>query len=449
MAIGAIAIVSLILLSVLVFALASFIAKHRSVAALKLLPGRKPSYLFGNALQLTGEAHVVIQRILQWMEECNHEGLMCLWLGPTYPLTMIFKPELAEVRDGSFSLFCFWLSLFSDGDKWKKRRKLITPTFHFRILNDFIQVCEEQTAILVSRLKEKVNKGVFDIMPYITLLTLDIICVTSMGPSPKAQEKSSSPYVRAVVRVSELLEHRGRSPWLWPDIIYNLSPSGREFNKCLDILHGFTDKVIDEQIAERAATKRSVGEQGQQNNSECQTERKRLAFLDTLLEAYEDGEISREGVREEVDTFMFEGHDTTAAGITWALYLLGRHPDIQQRVYEEVDRFFARRPDILTVEDLKEFRYMEYVLKESQRLLPSVPFYSRTTTEDCYLGDFFLPKGSAVTISPLALHKNPEVWPAPLDFDPDRFLPENIKGRHPFAFLPFSAGPRNCIGKLA
>lgn len=90
---------------------------------------------------------------------------------------------------------------------------------------------------------------------------------------------------------------------------------------------------------------------------------------------------------------------------------------------------------------------MEYVLKESQRLLPSVPFYSRTTTEDCYLGNFFLPKGSAVTISPLALHKNPEVWPAPLDFDPDRFLPENIKGRHPFAFLPFSAGPRNCIGQ--
>ncbi|KAM7433684.1 Cytochrome P450 4V2 [Porites harrisoni] len=459
MAIGAIAIVSLILLSVLVFALASFIAKHRSVAALKLLPGRKPSYLFGNALQLTGEAHVVIQRILQWMEEYNHEGLMCLWLGPTYPLTMIFKPELAEIilssskhmtKSPDYEMLHPWLGtglLTSDGNKWKKRRKLITPTFHFRILNDFIQVCEEQTAILISRLKEKVNKGVFDIMPYITLLTLDIICVTSMGPSPKAQEKSSSPYVRAVVRVSELLEHRGRSPWLWPDIIYNLSPSGREFNKCLDILHGFTDKVIDEQIAGRAATKRSVGEQGQQNNSECQTKRKRLAFLDTLLEAYEDGEISREGVREEVDTFMFEGHDTTAAGITWALYLLGRHPDIQQRVYEEVDRFFARLPDVLTVEDLKEFRYMEYVLKESQRLLPSVPFYSRTTTEDCYLGDFFLPKGSAVTISTLALHKNPEVWPAPLDFDPDRFLPENIKGRHPFAFLPFSAGPRNCIGQ--
>ncbi|XP_073233765.1 cytochrome P450 4C1-like isoform X2 [Porites lutea] len=224
-------------------------------------------------------------------------------------------------------------------------------------------------------------------MPYIALLTLDIICVTSMGPSANAQEKSNSPYVQAVVKLSELLEMRSRSPWFWPDAIFNLCPPGREFNNCLKILHGFTDKVIDEQIAERAAKKLSNG--GKKNEDDDQSEltsKRRLAFLDALLEAYENGEISREGVREEVDTFMFEGHDTTSAGITWALYLLGRHPVIQQRVYEEVESFFERRSNVLTVDDLKEFRFLECVLKESQRLFPSVPFFSRSTSEDCQLG---------------------------------------------------------------
>jgi len=204
--------VSFVFLSVVVFALISFIAKHRSLAVLKLLPGPKPSIFFGNALWLTGESEANMQQILDWMEEYNREGIMSVWLGPTYPLVLIYEPDLCETllnsskhitKSPDYEFLHPWLGtglLTSDGDKWKKRRKLITPTFHFTILNDFIQVCEEQAAILVSHLEEKVNKGVFDIMRYIALLTLDIICVTSMGSSPNAQEQSSSPYVRAVVR---------------------------------------------------------------------------------------------------------------------------------------------------------------------------------------------------------------------------------------------------------
>ncbi|KAK2552815.1 Cytochrome P450 4V2 [Acropora cervicornis] len=216
-----------------------------------------------------------------------------------------------------------------------------------------------------------------------------------MDSSPNAQENVDSSYVNAVLsddgddgnndcdddddvddeincdddiyrRMSELVQKRQRSPWLWYDALYYLMPSGREHSKCLKILHDFTNKVIDERIAERAA--RTVAPQENQEDSVNDEEvvfkrKKRQAFLDLLLEAYDNGEISREGVREEVDTFMFEGHDTTAAGITWALYLLARHPEIQQRTHEEVDNFFAQRPDILTVEDLKQLRYLECVIK--------------------------------------------------------------------------------------
>ncbi|KAJ7382901.1 Cytochrome P450 4V2 [Desmophyllum pertusum] len=96
---------------------------------------------------------------------------------------------------------------------------------------------------------------------------------------------------------------------------------------------------------------------------------------------------------------------------------------------------------------MKELRYLECVIKESQRLFPSVPFFARRTTEDCYLGGYVVPKYTTVGVSTIGLHRNPDVWPAPLEFNPDRFLPENSQGRHPYAFLPFSAGPRNCIGQ--
>ncbi|PFX12505.1 Cytochrome P450 4C1 [Stylophora pistillata] len=128
-------------------------------------------------------------------------------------------------------------------------------------------------------------------------------------------------------------------------------------------------KVIDERIADRAAKRNDP--QSEENDTEQRGEgefksKRRLAFLDLLLEAYDRGEISREGIREEVDTFMFEGHDTTAAGLTWALYLLARHPHIQQQVHEEVDKFFEQRPETLTVNDLKDLRYLECVVKYGQ-----------------------------------------------------------------------------------
>ncbi|KAK2546756.1 Cytochrome P450 4V2 [Acropora cervicornis] len=271
-----------------------------------------------------------------------------------------------------------------------------------------------------------------------------------MGSSLKVQENADSPYVNAVVRISELVHKRQRSPWMWYDSLYNLTPSGREHSKCLKILHDFTNMVIDERIAEREA-KKSGAQKSQEDHENVEenalTRKKRLAFLDLLLEAYGNGEISREGLQEEVDTFMFEGHDTTSAAITWTLYLLARHPDIQRRAHQEIENFFSHRPDTLTVEDLKELRYLDCVIKEAQRLFPSVPVLGRTVSEDYNLNGYIAPKGSTILTSIVALHRNPEVWPAPLQFDPDRFLPENSQGRHPFAFIPFSAGPRNCIGQ--
>lgn len=116
--------------------------------------------------------------------------------------------------------------------------------------------------------------------------------------------------------------------------------------------------------------------------------KKRLAFLDLLIDASADGTVlSNDDIREEVDTFMFEGHDTTSAAISWSLFLLGSHPDIQERVLREIDDIMGgdrERPP--TMKELNDMRYLECVIKEALRLYPSVPFIARNIKEDVVIG---------------------------------------------------------------
>lgn len=177
--------------------------------------------------------------------------------------------------------------------------------------------------------------------------------------------------------------------------------------------------------------------------------KKRLAFLDLLIEASLDGKVlSNEDIREEVDTFMFEGHDTTSAAICWSLHLLGSHPEIQDRVVEELDSIFGDDKDRpFTMMDLLKMKYLECCIKEALRLYPSVPLIARQINEDVQLGEYTIPAGTTAMIVTYMLHRNPEIYPKPDQFNPDRFLPQNCYGRHPYAYIPFSAGPRNCIGQ--
>lgn len=101
----------------------------------------------------------------------------------------------------------------------------------------------------------------------------------------------------------------------------------------------------------------------------------------------------------------------------------------------------------LTKEDLKELNYLECVLKESLRLFPSVPFFGRIISEDTKVGQYRLFQGDTAMVLAFMVHRDEKHWPNPEKFDPDRFLPENSIDRHPYAYIPFSAGRRNCIGQ--
>ncbi|KDR12229.1 Cytochrome P450 4C1 [Zootermopsis nevadensis] len=342
-----------------------------------------------------------------------------------------------------------WLGtglLTSTGQKWHTHRKMITPTFHFKILDNFVEVFSEKSEILVRKLQKEVGSQGFDVYPYITKCALDIICETAMGTPIYAQDDRGSDYVKAVYDMSEIIMHRMLRPWLHPDFIFKFTTLGKRTDQCLRVLHGFTNRVIQERKASLQDSTR--GQTFAPSGEDISIAKKRKAFLDLLLEASVDGvKLTDEELREEVDTFMFEGHDTTSAGLSWALFLLGLHPHIQDRAYQEQKSIFQGSDRPATMKDLNEMKYLERVIKESLRLYPSVPGIARTLKKDVKIAGYDIPSECTILVQIYVLHRNPDQFPDPEKFDPDNFLPERASKRHPYAYIPFSAGPRNCIGQ--
>ncbi|CAF3826441.1 unnamed protein product [Rotaria sp. Silwood1] len=321
----------------------------------------------------------------------------------------------------------------TSGKKWKTRRRIITPSFHnSSLLLNCIDTFNEQLDIGLKCFQKLADQKVeTNLYPLISAWTLDVICETAMGKTVRAQIEESE-YVKAVIRITELIALRMRSPWLWPRPIFKISAEGREHDHLVNIIHKFTRQVIEERIAKFSSIHL----------------RHRMAFLDTLIAKMNDEQMSIDDIQEEVDTFMFEGHDTTATALNFALFMIALHQDIQQRLFEEMQSIFENDNErACTLDDITQMNYLERVIKETLRLLPSVPMIGREIQETFqYDGKTFL-KGTTAIIFIYEIHRDPRQFPEPEKFDPDRFLPELVQQRHPYAYIPFSAGSRNCIGQ--
>uniref|UniRef100_UPI003B82F6C1 cytochrome P450 4C1-like n=1 Tax=Chrysoperla carnea TaxID=189513 RepID=UPI003B82F6C1 len=336
-----------------------------------------------------------------------------------------------------------WLGnglLLSSGSKWKVRRKILTSAFHFNILNEFVNVFEDNSEKSANYIKNNCNKDL-DANEIAVDHTMHSLCETTMGISVNMEDPDIKQYKDALHNFGSVFFSRLMRPWLTADFIYNLSEIKRNQDRLIKAMHKFTLSVIEGRLLNWSLE----GKQPLYSASGKQI----LPMMDLLIgEMKRGGGIDYEGIREEVDTFMFEGHDTTSAGLTFLLMLLANHPEIQNRIYEEQLKIFNDSKRKATYDDLQNMEYLERCIKESLRLYPPVPIIGRTLDEDIVLKNkLVMPSGIFANIMIYDLHRNPKFWPNPNKFDPDRFLPENCKNRHPFAFIPFSAGSRNCIGQ--
>ncbi|XP_046655350.1 cytochrome P450 4C1-like [Daphnia pulicaria] len=418
--------------------------------------------IFGNAPvspMSPEEIFIFVMGYVHVMRSCG--PVLRVWAGP-FPNFMLFTPEAFETvlsskklidKGTEYGFLHPWLGtglLTSTGSKWSTRRKMLTPAFHFKILEDFFHVFNEQSQVLIQKLSaiSTTEKDGFDIYPFISRCTLDIICETAMGCKIEAQTRIDSEYLQAVLSMCRILNVRTSQPLMRSDILFKLSSHGAQQRRNLKILHGFTDGVIQKKKLERKQLNLNKGPTSPGENNDFVPTKKRLAFLDLLVEASKDGELlSDSDIREEVDTFMFEGHDTSTAAISWSLHLIGSHPPVMELVNKELERVFGNSNRPVTMNDLNELKYLECCIKEALRLFPSVPIIARNLREDTVIHDYILPANTTVLLVTYYLHRDPKYYPDPELFQPERFFEENSRGRHPYVYVPFSAGPRNCIGQ--
>lgn len=331
-----------------------------------------------------------------------------------------------------------WLGkglLTSNGDKeWKKHRKVISRAFHKDIYHNFIKVFENNSTILVEKLKGELGRSSFDITQFIQLCSLDIICDAVLGKSFKAQENSESKYVTAMKFMCKLIIDRSFNLFLFNDFVYKFTKLYRREQKALKILRSFVDKIIEGRQEELF--------KGQKNDNDSNS---KLIFLDLLLEEnLVNQTFTRAAIQDEVQTFIFAGHDTVSSAIGFAVYCLSNYSHVQQQVLDEyLDVVGKNINKTITIEDLQALKYLDAVIKEVLRLYPPVPYYSRIGPDFEYEGDI-ISGNSSLLFNVYGIHRDEKIYT-----DPHKFIPERFFGQQEFgySYIPFSSGTRSCIGQ--
>uniref|UniRef100_A0A182Q7Y3 Cytochrome P450 n=1 Tax=Anopheles farauti TaxID=69004 RepID=A0A182Q7Y3_9DIPT len=422
--------------------------------------GGPPAYpIIGNGLLFLNKSPAEFLQIIGVLLK-QYGDCFRVWLGTQLAIVVV-DPKDIEVllsspkyidKSTEYDFIRPWLGeglLTSRGRKWHTHRKVITPTFHFKILEQFVEIFDRQSTTFVKVLQPLAETGKsFDIFPQVTLCALDVICESAMGTKVEAQLNSTSSYVLAVKEITNLIQLRFYDFLIRYKAFFLLSANYRKQRKVIKALHDYTDSVIQGRRKQLMA--RSNSNDGDESSDQDLGIKKRMAFLDMLLQSTVDGRpLTDREIREEVDTFMFEGHDTTTSAISFLLQSLAKNPSIQQKVFDELrDIVGDDRTRPVTMAMLNDMHYLDLVIKETLRLYPSVPLIGRKMQQTTEINGKMFPAGANLIIIPFHLGRDPRYFPNPEKFDPERFNVErSAEKANPYQYIPFSAGPRNCIGQ--
>lgn len=312
--------------------------------------------------------------------------------------------------------------LTSEGELWLRQRRLMQPPFTAKAVAHFGADMIHATQAMLEGWEQHAARGtVVDVHREMMHLAMVIIVKTvlSVDIGDEGREMAEA-YEQAGHVINDRLASVIDLPLVIP------TRANRRFNRALRTLHRFVDRLVDERT--RALERPND-------------------LLTRLLEARDQedgGGMSSEQIRDELITLLFAGHETSAQSLTWALYALSQHPEVEERLHAELDTVLNGRPP--AVEDLSRLSYNRMVVEETLRLYPPVWTFPRAAVNDDDLGNYRIPSGSLIFPCAYLTHRHPEFWDAPEVFDPERFSTERSKARAGYTYFPFGGGPRQCIG---
>jgi cytochrome P450 len=310
--------------------------------------------------------------------------------------------------------------LTSEGALWREQRTIIQPAFQSRRIAQQAGAVAAEGGALVDRLRARIGTGPVQLVDELTALTLGVLGRTLLDADLHAFADIGADFGAVQDQAMFELATLSAVP-MWIPLPHQL-----RFRRARQRLQ----RVVEQLVAER---------RGRGDTSDDV-----LSRLIASTGRERDPRVGQARLRDELVTLLLAGHETTASTLSWTLHLLDRHPAVWRRVHEEAIGALGDRPP--EYEDLHRLPYTTMVIQEAMRMYPPVWLLPRIATEEDEVGGYRVPAGADVLISPYTLHRHPRFWAEPDRFDPDRFAAEASASRPRYAYIPFGAGPRFCVG---
>ncbi|XP_070852166.1 probable cytochrome P450 313a3 isoform X2 [Drosophila suzukii] len=369
------------------------------------------------------------------------------WLGPK-PIVITRDPNIAKevllssecLNRSSQVTAPFAVSvghgLFSmEAQRWMERRKQMNPTFKHSNLTSFLPIFNAEVNTLMTVLDSYVGQGEKKILHDIIRWSFRVATQTTVGTDVQQEEAFQNDTV--------MKSYESLLKLFTLDVIVSITRNkiisklvGVEAKKTLHAsnINNVISKIIDNKL-------------NSEPESGAGAEFK--SVINRSIDLYRKGEMPLDQVRAECFLMVAAAFETSGLTVCHTLTLLAMFPEYQDTVYEELKDIFPNAGEFeVTYEDIRKMVYLERVLNESLRLIPSIPLAPRETIQDFRLSNgVVIPKGVSIGICIFSTHRNKEFWgPDAEKFNPDNFLPDNVRDRHPYAYIPFTKGKRNCIG---
>ncbi|MFV2010027.1 MULTISPECIES: cytochrome P450 [unclassified Micromonospora] len=313
--------------------------------------------------------------------------------------------------------------LTSEGELWREQRRTMQPVFQAKRIAGQAATVAQEAAGLVERLRGHRGGAPVDVLQEATELTLGVLGRTLLDTDLSRYQSIGHSF--EVMQDQAMFELASMSMVpMWVPL-----PQQLRFRRARRDLQ----VIVDRMVAERTA-----------RDGDDATGDDALSRLIVSTRREPDPRRGQQRMRDELVTLLLAGHETTASTLGWSFYLIDQHPQVRERLRDEAVAVLGDR--LPTYEDLRRLTYTSMVVEEVMRLYPPVWMLSRIAQGPDEIGGFPVPAGAHVLICPYTLHRHPGFWPDPDRFDPERFDPTRTVSRPRYAYVPFGAGPRFCVG---